>query len=238
MLTEVIRNGFTKETIIQLLALVFVIFCVTPIHEFSHALAANALGDQTPRLQGRLTIAPTAHIDWMGALLLLVAGFGWGKPVSVNMRNFKTKNKKVGMAIVAFAGPLSNIIMAFLSLIIMFIVMKSSGIGYLEGGNVYLSAAGEFTTAYSLVRFFLFAASVNITLAVFNLIPVPPLDGSRLISLVLPNKYYFKLMQYERYIAIGIMLLAFTGVLGVPISFLSDLLMRGLMKLASFPLKF
>lgn len=238
MLREVISNGFTEETIIQLLALVFVVFCVLPIHEFAHAFVGNLLGDETPRLKGRLTINPMAHIDWMGALLLLFVGFGWGKPVSVNMRNFKMKNKKIGMALVAFAGPLSNIIMAFISLLIMFIVMKYSGVGFLENGNVMIYNNSEGTMAYSLIQFLMFAASVNITLAVFNLLPVPPLDGSRLISVILPNRIYYKVMMYERYIAIGIMLLAFTRVLSIPISFLSDKLMTLLMHLASFPLKF
>lgn len=236
MLSDVIRNGFTTETIIQLLALIFIIFCVTPIHEFAHAAAANMLGDETPRLKGRLTISPMAHIDWMGALLLLVVGFGWGKPVTVNMRNFKLKNKKLGMAIVAFAGPFSNIIMAFISLLIMFVIIRNSGIGYLGDGGVFLYNNADGSMAYSLVKFLMFAASVNIMLAVFNLIPVPPLDGSRLISVILPNRIYFKIMQYERYIALAIMFLAFTHVLSVPISFLSDKLMILLMKLASFPL--
>lgn len=238
MLREVISNGFSTDTIIQLLALVFIVFCVLPIHEFAHAFVGNLLGDETPRLKGRLTINPMAHIDWMGALLLLVVGFGWGKPVSVNMRNFKLKNKKVGMALVAFAGPLSNIIMAFISLLIMFVVIRVSGIGLLQGGQVYLYNNAEGSLAYNLVSFLMFAASVNISLAVFNLLPVPPLDGSRLISLILPNKYYYKLMMYERYIAIAIMVLAFTHVLSVPISFLSDKLMSLLMLLASFPLRF
>ncbi len=237
MLTDVIRNGFTTDTIIQLLALVFVVFCVTPIHEFSHALAANALGDQTPRLSGRLTVNPMAHIDFMGAILLFVVGIGWGKPVMVNMRNFKMKNKKAGMALVAFAGPLSNIIMAFFSLLLMFIVIRVSGTGVLSGGEIYVNNDAEGSLAYNLIRFLMFAASINISLAVFNLLPVPPLDGSRLISLILPDKYYFKVMQYERYIAIGVMVLAFIGVLGVPISFLSGILFKALTYLASFPLK-
>lgn len=237
MLREIISNGFTEETVIELLALVFIVFCALPIHEFAHAFAGNLLGDETPRLGGRLTINPMAHIDWMGALLLLVVGFGWGKPVSVNMRNFKTKNKKLGMALVAFAGPLSNIIMAFISLLVMFIVVRASGIGLMEGGEFYIYNNAEGTMAYSLVRFLMIASSVNISLAVFNLLPVPPLDGSRLVSLVLPNKYYYKLMMYERYIAIAIMVLAFTNILSVPISFLSEKLMSGLMYLASFPLK-
>lgn len=237
MLREVISNGFTAQTIIQLLALVFIVFCVLPIHEFAHAFVGNLLGDETPRLKGRLTINPMAHIDWMGALLLLVVGFGWGKPVSVNMRNFKMKNKKLGMALVAFAGPLSNIIMAFISLVIMFFVMKYSGTGFLENGNVMIYNNAEGSTAYNLIQFLMFAASVNISLAVFNLLPVPPLDGSRLVSVILPNKIYYKVMMYERYIAIAIMFLAFTSVLSAPISFLSDRLMKLLMYLASFPLK-
>lgn len=226
MLREVISNGFSTDTIIHLLALVFIIFCVIPIHEFAHALAGWLLGDETPRLKGRLTISPFAHIDWMGALLLFVVGFGWGKPVSVNMRNFKLKNKKVGMALVAFAGPLSNLIMAFICVMITAVVLKSTGAGYIAIDGAYLYPQAEGTLGHNLVMFLYFAASVNVSLAVFNLLPVPPLDGSRLVSVILPNKIYFKIMQYERYIAIGIMLLAFTSVLSLPISFLSDLFMK------------
>lgn len=234
MLREIISNGFTTNSLIQILALVFVVFCVLPIHEFAHALAGHLLGDETPRLKGRLTISPMAHIDWMGALLLLVVGFGWGKPVTVNMRNFKMKNKKLGMAIVAFAGPLSNILMALVSLLIAAIVMRASGIS-LSGNAFYYNTSANMMPVY-LTQFLYFAASINISLAVFNLIPVPPLDGSRLISLVLPDRYYYKVMQYERYIAIAIMLLCFSGALSKPLSYLSNALMSLLEKIAVYPI--
>lgn len=238
MLYQVIRNGFTIDAVVQLAAIVFVVFCVVPLHEISHALAADLLGDETPRLKGRLTVNPMAHVDWMGALLLLFVGFGWGKPVTVNMRNFKMKNKKLGMAIVAFAGPVSNIIMAFVTLLIMFVAIKISGIGVMENGSLMFYKSAEGTLAFNLVQFLYFAASVNTSLAVFNLIPIPPLDGSRLVSVIIPNKYYYKIMQYERYIIIAIMILTFTRVLSIPISFLSDKLLSFITFIASFPLKF
>ena len=116
MLLQLIRNGFSIETVVGVCSSIFVVFCTMPIHEFAHAFAADKLGDGTPRRNGRLTLRPLAHLDLIGCLMVLVVGFGYAKPVPVNMRNFK--NPKAGMAVVAFAGPLSNLIMAFLFLIL------------------------------------------------------------------------------------------------------------------------
>lgn len=224
MILDMIRGGgFSVEVIIGLFVRVFVIFCVLPLHEFAHAYTSYKLGDDTARLSGRLTVAPLAHIDWFGALLMLLAGVGWAKPVPVNMRNFKMKNKKLAMAITSFAGPLSNIVMAFFFMLI-------------------LSALTTFAPVTNLTQiiysFFQVAASINVTLAVFNLIPVPPLDGSRLITLIIPDKYYYKIMQYERYIALVFMAAILFGILDKPLSLLSNGLYEVLYSAALFPFKF
>lgn len=194
--------------IIRISSAAFVVFCTAPIHEFAHAFVAYKLGDHTARLKGRLTINPFAHINWIGALMILLVGFGYADPVPVNIRNVKMKNKKIAMALIALAGPVSNLIMAFVSMLGMFLTLKFMDVNTVMGSALYY--------------FLYFITSININLAVFNLLPVPPLDGSRILFAVLPTKYYFSVMKYERYISLAIMLLLFTGILTTPLSYLSN----------------
>lgn len=220
MLLDLFRYGFSLEVVISLMASIFVVFCTLPVHEYAHALVATKLGDNTARLKGRLTFSPLAHIDPMGALMILFVGFGYAKPVPVNPRNFK--NPKGGMALTALAGPVSNILMA----LVFMILANGLSIVYSYTGAVFANAA---------VTFFVAAAGINASLAVFNLLPIPPLDGSRIINLVIPTKYYFKIMKYERYIILGIFALIFLGVLDSPLSFLTSLLMRVINIVARLP---
>jgi len=213
MLLDLIRHGFSTELIVGVCSSIFVVFCTLPIHEFAHAFVADKLGDGTPRLNRRLTINPLAHLDLMGCLMIILVGFGYAKPVPVNMRNFK--NPKLGMALTALAGPASNIVMAFF-----FLILRAVAITF--GGHSDFSQICEW--------FFFYAAYINVTLAVFNLLPIPPLDGSRIATAIIPNKYYYKIMQYERYIMIGLFVLLFTGVLSTPLSILSEKLI-GLLNL-------
>lgn len=208
MLLDLLRGGNITEIIIGLLVSAFVVFCIIPVHEFAHAFIAYKLGDETARLKGRLTLRPMAHVNWIGALLILLVGFGYAEPVPVNIRNVRMKNKKLAMAIIALAGPVSNLLIAFLSMLIMFMIATVSPSG------------GLIPTA--LVIFFQYTALININLAVFNLLPVPPLDGSRILFAVLPTKYYFALMKYERYIILIVMALLVFGVLTTPLSLLSN----------------
>lgn len=212
MIFDLIRNGFSLSLLINLLARVFIVFCVLPVHEYAHALLATKQGDPTARLSGRLTLNPLAHIDPIGGLMIFLVGFGYAKPVPVNIRNFK--NRKKGMAITAVAGPVSNLIMAFLALLVMNIVMV-------------LFASSSATILEVTVLFLYFNAMININLAVFNLLPIPPLDGSRLAAVVLPDRLYYQIMQYERYIMIGVLFLLFTGILSRPLLGLSSLVFRG-----------
>ena len=214
MLLDLIRGGNALSIFMGVCVSAFVVFCVMPIHEYSHALVATKLGDQTARLSGRLTINPMAHISPWGAIMILLVGFGYAKPVPVNVRNTKMKNKKAAMALIALAGPLSNLIIGFLSVMVRYIIIVAAS-----------KHGGEMTTAiFALNIFFQYSAIININLAVFNLIPIPPLDGSRILFAILPSKFYFGIMKYERYIMAAMFLLLLTGVLTTPLSYLSKLI--------------
>lgn len=221
MIFDLMRDGLSFDLIINLMVRVFVIFCVLPIHEFAHAFVAHKLGDDTARLKGRMTANPLAHIDPIGALMIILAGFGYAKAVPVNIRNFK--KRKPYMALTAIAGPVSNIIMALI--FVFFGVLIQVKIGVTDGSFLYY-----------IVVFLLTAAQINISLAVFNLLPIPPLDGSRIFSLIIPDKYYYTIMQYERYIVYGVLALVFFGVLDGPISFLTELLFNIIFNIALLPM--
>lgn len=209
MLISLFRNGFDLGTlIIYVFSMAFVVFCTLPVHEYAHALVATKLGDQTPRLQGRLTLNPMAHISPLGALMILLVGFGYAKPVGVNPRNFKDPKK--GMALVAVAGPVSNMLMGFIAEFFAILCLKFS----LGSNESFLLSA--------VYMFFNYAAIVNIQLAVFKFLPIPPLDGSRILQLLIPSKYYYKFLQYERYIILVVFALLFMGVLTVPLSYITS----------------
>ena len=209
------------SVIVYILSSLAVIFLTLPIHEFAHGFAATKLGDPTPRFQGRLTLNPFAHIDYFGALCILLFGFGWAKPVGVNAYNFKSPKRD--MAITAFAGPLSNLAVALISLFLFNLI------------GLFINTVG---ILFYIARFFLYIAFINVSLAVFNLIPVPPLDGSRVLFAVLPDKYYFKIMKYERYIYYGMILLIVTGVLDAPLSAVSDAVFGFIGFIANLPFSF
>ncbi len=217
-------QGEPVQIVMQLLSTAFVVFCTLPIHEYAHALIATKLGDQTARLSGRLTLSPLAHIDIFGAIMIFIAGFGYAKPVPVNMRNLKMKNKKLGMALVALAGPVSNIIMAAVFLVLRCITILLS---------LYVPIPDLLVTIIDY--FFTYAALINVSLAVFNFIPIPPLDGSRILFSILPDRFYYTVMRYERYIMIGMLVLLATGVVTKPLSIVSNLIFNAMDSIIALP---
>ncbi|MBE7015346.1 MAG: site-2 protease family protein [Ruminococcaceae bacterium] len=167
-------------------------------HELAHAWVSTKLGDPTPRREGRLTLNPLAHLDLVGTILMIFTGFGWAKPVGVNPMYYKDRKK--GMALTAIAGPCANFIMAFLGVLIgTALIILGSVLGWSQG-------------VLSLINFiFYLFAFRNLCFMVFNLIPIPPLDGSKVLGIFLPNRTYYTMLQYERYAIILIMLLSVSG---------------------------
>ncbi|MBO4854544.1 MAG: site-2 protease family protein [Oscillospiraceae bacterium] len=172
-----------------------VLLCLT-VHETCHGLAAYALGDPTAKRQHRLSLNPLRHIDWFGFAMMLVAGFGWAKPVPVNPHYFK--KPKQGMAVTALAGPVSNLFLAVLLLI---------------AARLAANAAPLW-----LLYFLLETSLLSVGLGLFNMLPIPPLDGSKVLFSLLPDRQYRWLMQYERY---GFVLLLALSALGVGSTYLS-----------------
>lgn len=217
---ERIQNPYTLLSLI--LTLPAVIIAMT-FHEYAHAFAADKLGDDTPRRQGRLTLNPLKHIEPVGFIMLLFAGFGWGRPVQINPVRFNRNiSMSKGEAIVSFAGPLINIILAILATFILGIIMKFN-----------LLANIQATYAQLIIIFLMQLVYINIGLGVFNLIPLPPLDGSKILRHFLPTraKMWFDSNQYIFYI-IFIVIWAL-GIASVIISPIMELIVKGMVALVS-----
>ena len=193
-------SGFDFTSVLDLLLnAIPALLCIT-LHELSHGYVAYRLGDPTAKLAGRLTLNPIRHLDLVGFLMLVVARVGWAKPVPVNMYNFK--NPKRGMAITALAGPVSNFIITAV-----FIMLY----GFFLPLVVQSGPSGFAMTCYNLLYW---TAYLSLGLGLFNLLPIPPLDGSKILFSFLPDSAYRKLMRYEKYGMILLIALAYFGVTG------------------------
>lgn len=215
-------NGNYLNFMISLFAYAVIIVLLIPVHEFSHAFTAYKLGDGSQKWLGRLTLNPAKHNDWMGLLSFVLIGFGWGRPVSVNPNNFKMKNKRLGMAITAAAGPLSNIIFAFVAVLLQRIAE-----------TLYLATqATPALVAYNLLYM---VASLSISLAIFNLIPIAPLDGSKIFGLLFPAKVLEFCERYSLYLTLALLVLIRFTPVGNLLTYASSAIYNGMYFLIDLP---
>ena len=195
------------ERLTSVLARVLVWFTAIPLHESSHGLVSYWLGDPTAKREGRITLNPFKHLDLMGTICLIIGGIGWAKPVPINPNYYK--NRKLGMALSAVAGPLSNFVMATILLVL------------LKMFFLFFSVFSINVNVLEFIIHVLYLMSItNIVLCVFNLLPVPPFDGSRIYLIFLPEKWYFGIMKYERIMMGAVFIILFTGILDRPLSYM------------------
>ena len=223
MLSQLLSGNFTIQTIItEILAVLVIIFLILPFHEWAHAQTAYLLGDKGIKQRGRLSLNPLSHIDPVGALAMLFIGFGWAKPVPVDARYFK--NPKVGMAITAFMGPVANLIAALAGLFVFHTLWCIVPTFFTAGGF------GSYVLAF--LQFYII---VNVNLAVFNLLPIPPLDGSKILFVFLPDKAVMFFYRYQMFFMIGLIVLLWAGPLSYVLTFLSRGALYGIYQFSTLP---
>ena len=223
MLTSLLSGSFDPTSIIvSLLLSVPIAFLALSVHETAHGYVAYKLGDPTAYNFGRLTLNPIKHIDPIGFLCMILFGFGWAKPVPINTRYFK--KPKRDMALTGAAGPVSNLLLALAFALLLRLELE-----------IAMRATLTSFTAQMLMwlqTFLLLGVRMNIGLAVFNLIPIPPFDGSRIFLSLLPTDLYFKVMKYEKYLYIGLMLALVFGLLDRPLDIITGWLTNIILNVA------
>lgn len=227
MLSHLLRGGDMTSFIISILLSLPIVLLSLSLHEASHGFMAWKLGDPTARAFGRLTLNPIKHLNPLGALCMVLTGFGWANPVPINSRYFKKPRRDI--ALTSLAGPISNLLLA----IVFLLLYRFVGFELLWKHVYWAPTTTAFwrNVAYYLIIFLQLGISMNISLALFNLFPVPPLDGSRILFSLLPPKVYFKIMPYERQITLVLMLVLLVTTYFGWFSALVNLIMQGLFAL-------
>lgn len=220
MLASLLSGGSITEFIIGLILRLPIVMLALSLHETAHGYVALKLGDPTAQNYGRLTLNPTKHFDPLGFLCMVLFGFGWAKPVPINARYFK--NPKRGMALSAAAGPISNLLLAVIFALLWRIE--------LEIAPEYFTDKFLYNIFYWTQEFLVAGITLNVGFAVFNLIPIPPFDGSRIFLILLPQELYFKIMRYERQLYAILMVALVLGVLDKPLSLVSNFFINLILK--------
>lgn len=192
------------------------------VHEFAHGYVSTKLGDPTPKADGRLTLNPLAHLDPIGTLLMILTGFGWARPVQINPSYYKDRTR--GMALTAFAGPFSNLVLAFLGMLLgvsVAAILSSFGVA----GNIVANVL-TFTSVFT---------QLNLSFMVFNFIPFPPLDGFKIFGPIMTRKVYYSILRYENYIMYLLMFLSvlgvFSAVIGQGVSFFYNIILNSVLNI-------
>ena len=220
MIRQILSNPQPINIVITVFSYIVILFICFPVHESAHALTAKLLGDRTAESQGRISLNPLVHLDPMGTIGLLLFGIGWAKPVPVQPYKARKVSQKSAMALTAAAGPLSNVIVSLVFMIIEKIIIVATGLT--DVTSFYIATALELIIG------------INLSLGVFNLLPIPPFDGSRILLAFLPTKLYFKVMEYERFIMIAVLVLLYTGILSIPFAILENAIYNALDFITSF----
>lgn len=220
MLLSAISSGNIVVILMSVLASLFLVFCVIPMHEYAHAWMAYKMGDKSIKLRGRLTMNPLAHIDPVGAVMIALIGFGWGRPTPVDERNFKDPRK--GIALTALAGPVANLLLGFVLLFIATAFYTLSGIV-------------ETILGVAIYNFLYISAQITIYLAVLNLIPIPGFDGFSVLSVFLTDKQYYTVMANQQMISLVVIVLLFSGMLSKPLSLIADLIIQLFITISALP---